>query len=272
MSEPRLDVAHAGLATRDRSPWWGVHAARYHFAAPYARNRRVLDIACGTGYGMSILRASARSVIGVDVDWAAARRAVVQFGVQSGVPSGVQSGGGAVLVGDGERLPFGEATFDVVTSFETIEHLQGRAQFVSELRRVLRPDGVCVLSTPNAIYTQPVDGRPRNPYHVHEYTPDELTNLLGQNFARVDLLGQDRDSRFRISPFWDDQQRLSHGVMVQARLLLWRVFNRLPAAVGDTLSRLLLRQPLIPGEHDYRFFGGDVAGVPVLVAVCRPHP
>lgn len=235
-----------------------MHAARYTFAAPLVAARRVLDIACGTGYGMTMLAPGARAVVGVDVDLDAARTARSE------------SGGRLVLVGDGARLPFPDATFGAVTSFETIEHLTQRSEFLSELRRVLRPDGVCVISTPNANHTQPVDGKPKNPFHVHEYTPDEFGGALRGVFGAVDMLGQRLHPRFLISPFWDDQQRLDRTPAVQTRLLIWRVLNHLPHAIGDRASRAVLGQPLIPSELDYCFDRVDLSVAPVLVAVCRP--
>lgn len=215
----------------------------------------MLDIACGTGYGLEILAAAARAVVGVDANWDAARMAASQAR--------------DVILGDGARLPFPDAAFDAITSFETLEHLEERDRFLSELRRVLKPGGVCVLSTPNANYTQPVNGRPRNPFHVYEYTPDELARALDARFSGVELLGQAIDDRFAISPFWDDQQRLPRDVRVQARLFVWRVLNRLPRLVGETMSRVALGQPLVPTEHDYRFSPANVVEAPVIVAVCR---
>lgn len=258
MTEERLDVSRSGPSARDRSPWWGVHASRYDFARPYVADRRVLDIACGTGYGMAILRAGARGVIGVDADLDAVRVAR-------------KAEGGPALVGDGTRLPFADAAFDAVTSFETLEHLDERDRFLGELRRVLKPQGVCVLSTPNANYTEPIDGRPRNPFHVHEYTPEELGDALHRQFARVEMLGQELDARFAISPFWDDQQKLPRSAGVPLRLFLWRVLNKLPHALGDPIARVVLGQPLVPGERDYRFSPSNIANAPVLVAVCRPE-
>src|SRR3989338_4662839 len=158
-----------GIAERQEidpnSPWWTVHVARYRFAAPHVVGRRVLDIACGTGYGMSILRdAGAQTVIGVDLDLGSVRQAQAQL----------NGGRGGAILADGRHLPFADRRFDAVTSFETLEHLTERRRFIAELRRVLDSDGWCILSTPNANHTQPIDGAPRNPYHVHEYTPQEL--------------------------------------------------------------------------------------------------
>ncbi len=244
--------------TRDhrRDAWWGVHAARYNFAVPFVKERRVLDIACGTGYGLPVLHRVASAVVGVDVEFLAARKAR-------------GDGQERALVADGCRLPFEDGSFDVATSFETLEHIQQRSTFVSELRRVLARDGLLILSTPNANHTRPVDGKPHNPYHVFEYKPSELTAELGAIFDVVELLGQSLDPRFKISPFIDDQQKLPRTICAQTRLLLWRVLYKLPASQQDWMSRLLWGHPLIPGDTDYRFHGDDAETAPVLVALCR---
>src|SRR5687767_5736640 len=94
------------------SPYGGEHAARYVFALPFATNRIVLDIACGTGYGVGLLKTKALYVTGVDVDLGAANEAVKECDERA-----------SVLLGDGLVLPFRDESFDVVTSFETLEHL-----------------------------------------------------------------------------------------------------------------------------------------------------
>ena len=254
--EPAVDAA-----ARRESPWWGVHAARYLFARPLVQHRRMLDVACGTGYGLALLAGVARVVVGADADFEALRTARA---LGAAAP-----GGAPVVRADACRLPFPGGLWDVVTSFETIEHLRDRAGFVREVRRVLAPDGVCVMSTPNANYTQPVDGTPRNPFHVHEYTPQEFTAELGVKFADVELLGQSLSARFAVSPFWDDQQRMPRTLGPQAKLMAWRVLNRAPAAVRDLLSRALWGHPLIPSEHDYDFSAARLDEAPVLVAICR---
>lgn len=251
--EPAIDPA-----TRRESPWWGVHASRYLFARPFVERQRMLDVACGTGYGLALLAGSARAIVGADADFDALQRARAAV-----------AGDGSVVRADACRLPFPDASWDVVTSFETIEHLRDREGFVREVRRVLAPSGVCVMSTPNARYTQPIDGVPRNPFHVHEYTPPEFAAELGRSFAHVELLGQSLSARFAVSPFWDDQQRMPRTFGPQAKLIAWRVLNRTPAAVRDGLSRALWGHPLIPSEHDYEFSAARAADAPVLVAICR---
>jgi SAM-dependent methyltransferase len=221
----------------------------------------MLDVACGTGYGLALLAGCARAVVGADADFDALKTARSA--------TAISRGSAAVVRSDACRLPFPDGAWDVVTSFETIEHLHDRAGFVREVRRVLAPGGVCVMSTPNANYTQPVDGTPRNPFHVHEYDPAGFRTELDAHFGEIELLGQSLSPRFAVSPFWDDQQRMPHALGPQAKLMTWRVLNRTPAALRDLLSRALWGHPLIPSENDYEFSAAHVDAAPVLVAICR---
>jgi SAM-dependent methyltransferase len=257
MTVERLDVSTAGPHPRETDAWWAVHVARYLFARPYVKARRVFDIACGTGYGMSILLEDARQVVGADVDRSAAARALQ-----------VTAGRAGVVVTDGTRLPFADGTFEAITSFETIEHLQERGMFVRELRRVLSNEGVLVLSTPNANYTEPVEGKPKNPFHVHEYKPEELQQELKVYFDSVQLLGQAIDARFQISPFIEDQIKLPRTLRAQGRRFTWRVLNKMPIGMRNSASEILWGHRFIPSENDYTFTAEAVATAPVLVAIC----
>lgn len=260
MSEVRFDASKASPdLLRKQSPWWGVHVARYQFAKPHVSNCLVLDIACGTGYGLPILQTKARSVVGVDLDLDAIRKART---------SSVK-GREHFVAADGCGLPFPDATFDVITSFETLEHLEARGKFLAELQRVLKPEGLCIISTPNANYTKPENGKPRNPHHVFEYHPIELQEELQKYFSAIELLGQTLDPRFVMSPFLDDQQRMPRSPGSLARIALWRIINKLPMGVRDSFSNAFWGHPLFPGDMDYRFSTLTFRDAPVLVALCR---
>lgn len=259
-SAPRFKAGSSSAAAATESPYWGEHVARYQFALPHVRGR-VLDIACGTGYGLPLLQTEAESVVGVDVDITAAREARLVVARDST----------RVMLADGCRLPFADASFDAVTSFETLEHVEHRPQFLSELSRVLSPQGICVLSTPNAHYTQPVNGKPHNPFHIFEYTPDELQAELTAHFDVIAMLGQTLDTSFTIPPFWDAQQRLPRSPSVQASLFAWRVLNKLPVGLRERVSHALWKRPFYPVETDYQFDSASVETAPVLVAVCRHY-
>lgn len=146
------------------------HRARYWWAAQIAAGRDVLDAACGTGYGMEMLAAAgARSVAGVDLDpdaVAAARRQA--------------SDGSEVHEADVRNLPFDADSFDLIVCWETIEHVAEGERVVEEFRRVLRPDGILLVSSPNpAVYPE------GNEHHVHEYPPRELAAVVGRHFDNV---------------------------------------------------------------------------------------
>lgn len=241
-----------------RSPYWGEHAARYLFALSLVEDKTVLDIACGTGFGISLLSPKASFVTGVDIDPQAAFYAKSQCGDNA-----------AVLLGNGLGLPFDDDRFDVITSFETLEHLHDRRGFLLELRRVLRFGGTLVLSTPNANYSLPVDGKPSNPFHIHEYTPDELRTEIGAHFSIVQLFGQDLDDSIQVSPFHEGQKRMPKDIATRTRLLGWKVFNKIPFTFRERLSNAIWGKPFYPTEMDYNFDEATVNDAPTLVAVCR---
>lgn len=240
------------------SPYWGEHAARYRFALERVEGKRVLDIACGTGYGIGLLQQTARSVCGVDVDKEAAAQARRECGENS-----------AVILGDGLRLPFEDASFDVVTSFETIEHINDRPGFLRELGRILTAEGSLLISTPNAHYTRPVNGKPSNPFHIYEYTPEEFAEELKGEFIVHAHVGQSLEIGKRVSPFYIDQQRLPRKPAVQAKLFGWRVMNKFPLGLREKLSEAIWKRPFYPTESDYRFSGEKLGEAPVQLAVCR---
>lgn len=157
------------------------HYQRYQFAARLVHGKDVLDAACGEGYGSSLLSREARSVTGLDLDGAAVERAREKYGSESL----------SFREGSIRSLPFPDGSFDVVVSYETIEHVDGeiQADFLGEIRRVLRAGGLLIMSTPNkAVYTDRVKGE--NPYHVKEFYVQEYETFLRGYFKNVELLCQ----------------------------------------------------------------------------------
>src|SRR4051794_25160393 len=113
------------------------HIERYRFSLPYVRGKRVLDIACGEGYGSAaLLKGGAKAVTGVDVAEEACAHAREKYGVNA-------------IVGSAEAIPLPDASVDVVVSFETIEHVPNMNAFMAECHRVLVPGGRIIISTPN---------------------------------------------------------------------------------------------------------------------------
>ncbi|MGD9735439.1 MAG: class I SAM-dependent methyltransferase [Solirubrobacterales bacterium] len=160
----RFDPSHSSGTLMDAE-----HRCRYWWAAQAVAGKDVLDAGCGTGYGSAILAAVAATVTGVDISAEAVEEADRRLGEK-----------GSVVQGDLRKLPFDDDSFDAVVCWETIEHIEDGSAVLAELRRVLRPDGLLLVSSPNpGVYQED------NEHHVHEYTPEELRALVGEQFPQL---------------------------------------------------------------------------------------
>ena len=139
---------------------------------------------------------------------------------------------------------------------------------MSELKRVLQKNGLLILSTPNANYTKPLNGKPSNPFHIFEYTPEELHSELENHFVVQEFLGQTLDEQIQIPPFFDAQKRLPKNFLTQTKLFGWKVLNKMPFNVREGVSEAVWKKPFYPMENDYYFRSETVEFAPVLVAVC----
>jgi SAM-dependent methyltransferase len=151
------------------------HLVRYWWATELAAGRRVLDAACGVGYGTRMLAAGgAREAVGLDI-----AQDVIDA-ANGSAPPGVR-----FVAGDARAMPFDDAEFDLITCFETIEHVADPSAVVAELARVLAPGGILIASSPN-----PDAYVPGNPHHVREFRSDELRELLGRHFPKTEIRRQ----------------------------------------------------------------------------------
>jgi SAM-dependent methyltransferase len=156
-----------------------LHLKRYAFAEPMCRGKDVLDLACGVGYGSAFLAESAERVVGADAD----EKAIAYANARYAAPN-VE-----YVVSDAASLPLPPASFDVVCSFETIEHLPDREAYLAEVVRVVRDGGALVVSTPRVDRTTL---HPDNPFHQVELSRDDFAALLRRYFQDVEMYGQRR--------------------------------------------------------------------------------
>ncbi len=150
---------------------YAEHLTRYLVAQDLVRGKRVLDIASGSGYGSQLLSQTAASVVGVDRSESAVEYARAHFHADNL----------EYRQGDATQIPADDDSVDVLITFETIEHVEHYREFLREINRVLAPDGIAVISTPNDL--EFVEG---NHFHLHEFVLDELVALVSQHFAHVD--------------------------------------------------------------------------------------
>ena len=155
------------------------HYHRYLLAVGVCAGRDVLDVATGEGYGAAMLAAQARTVTACDLAEDVVARATEAF-VRPNL---------RFVTGDARRLPMPDGSVDVVVCFEALEHFAEHEIFLDEVRRVLRPRGMLLISTPDReIYSPP--GAPPNPFHMRELSRREFVDLLGARFAHVALARQ----------------------------------------------------------------------------------
>jgi SAM-dependent methyltransferase len=174
---------------------WNEHFARYAFATRLARGRRVLDIACGTGYGSAELAAVARSVTGIDVSEEAVQHASAHY----------QRPNLTFQTAPAESLPFPGQSFDLIIAFEVIEHLSDYRVLLAEASRLLAPGGQFIVSTPNRLYyeeSRRLSGP--NPFHTHEFEFEEFREALGSVFPHVSFFLQNHSDTIIFQP-WEER-------------------------------------------------------------------
>lgn len=156
------------------------HLHRYAWCLPAVVGKDVLDIACGEGYGSAAMAGAARSVVGVDISIEAVEHARSRY---VGRPNLRYEQGSATAI------PLPDSSVDVVVSFETVEHLYEQEEMLAEIRRVLRPDGALIMSSPNRVTYSEKAGH-HNEFHVRELDFEEFATLLRREFPAVRFLGQ----------------------------------------------------------------------------------
>jgi ubiquinone/menaquinone biosynthesis C-methylase UbiE len=184
---------------------WSEHVARYAFASRFAEGKRVLDAGCGAGYGAAELAQSALQVTGLDIAPDAVEYARVTYPISNLL----------FLVSSCTAIPFRPNSFELVVAFEVIEHLQDYRAFLNECARVVTPQGLFIVSSPNKSYY--AESRAKtgpNPFHEHEFEADEFVSELSRVFSNVRLLLENRVESFAFHPartFWPADVRIDGG-------------------------------------------------------------
>jgi len=147
------------------------HLHRYALAKEFVNGKKVLDIACGEGYGSNLLAETAEMVQAVDIDESIIAKAKNKYARKNL----------SFVAGSVQKIPFDAASFDVVASFETLEHISAHETMLTEIKRVLKPGGILLISTPDKKSYSDKPGY-SNPYHQKELSEEEFKLLLKKYF------------------------------------------------------------------------------------------
>ena len=210
-------LVFTGERLHQESPLFAVdivrHRAAYAYAIAMAKaeaHRRVLDLGCGTGYGTSELAEALPQAFAVD---------------RISPDPAARHPRAAFIRADAAHLPLRPETFDMVVSFQVIEHLEDPEPYLDAIARLLGPGGVALITTPNIL-----ESDRENPFHVHEFRADELGNLLRSQFAEVEMLGV--SARPEPKAYYDARLRRIRSIV---RLDPLGLRNRLPRRLVDAL-------------------------------------
>jgi SAM-dependent methyltransferase len=152
----------------------------YEWSKSRAGNDAVcLDIGCGEGYGASAFAMGVKHLTAIDVDKKTIAAAVEKYRVKNL----------NFMIYDGSRLPFADNSFDIVTAFHVLEHVENDICFIDEAKRVLKPGGQLILATPNKEMRLPGAIAPWNIHHLREYNDVNLKVILACHFIHTDIFG-----------------------------------------------------------------------------------
>ncbi len=222
--------------------WFRRHLAVYEWIAPRVAGLRVVDMACGEGYGSAALARHAASVVGVDANPEAHQHARLRYMRRN-------------LRFERDLVERFREECDAVVFLQTIEHLHDPDAGLEHFKSLLAPGGVAYVSTPNVLTLAPAGARKSdNPWHLREYRPEEFRGLCGAHFRHVEILGLFHARKLRLHEVairhlgWDGIHR---------RLgLTRRFYDRFTPAIATTDFALHGDRPL-EGALDF-------------LAICRP--
>jgi ubiquinone/menaquinone biosynthesis C-methylase UbiE len=147
------------------------HLHRYAMVIEFVKDKTVLDIASGEGYGSNLLSKYAAKVFGVDIDKLSIELAKEKYKAQNL----------EFKIGPADAIPLANGSIDVVVSFETLEHHDKHEEMMGEIKRVLKPGGILIMSTPDKKYYSD-ESEYKNPFHIKELYRTEFKELISRHF------------------------------------------------------------------------------------------
>ncbi|MFA5062274.1 MAG: methyltransferase domain-containing protein [Patescibacteria group bacterium] len=230
------------------------HLARYNLVSGNPEST-VLDIGCGSGHGSHELSKKFKKIYGVDVSAEA-----ISYAKENWSAPNVE-----FSCGSGTGIPFADNFFDVAAAFEVFEHVQDWRKFLSEIKRVVRNDGLVYISTPNREIYSPgtaAGQKPNNPYHVFEMAVDEFKSALSEFFVIEKFYGQS-------TPVYNDRWfwKILNPVLLGLRhlnIISYKTSNTIKLKIINRIKPVLEPSDIVFYQDD-----NNIKKSRFMVAVCR---
>jgi len=169
----------------------------YEYARPFVEGKNTADIGCADGYGTQYLADYTKTTVGVDYS----EETLVEARKKHASKTNLTFKSGSV-----PPIPLDNESVEVVTAFQFIEHIQDRLAFIKDAHRILKPGGVFMCSTPNIKMSIA-----RNPFHVHEYTFDEMKSEMAKVFSDFDIMGVQGNAA--VNKYYEDNAKWAKKIL-----------------------------------------------------------
>ncbi len=206
------------------------HLFAYEFAKDnISKNSFVLEVGCGEGYGTSLISQNVKKIIGLDIDRNTIAHALKKYGAENCV----------FRIYDGVKIPYEDNYFDAVISFQAIEHIRDDINYISEIYRVLKRNGIFIITTPNKTYRLSLYQKPWNKFHIREYYPHELKNILKNKFSDIKMYGIYGSEEVQLIEI-ERVKKIKQDISI--RSLIPKNFKKLiPVQVKSVIIEILMR-------------------------------
>ena len=236
------------------------HLFAYNYAKLYVKkNYNIIDIGCGTGYGLHELANFSREAVGIDVDSESILYAAEHF----------MNTKLHYECFDGIKIPYEKNYFDLAVSFQVIEHVENAEISIEEIHRVLKDNGQLILTTPNKTNRLEPGQKPWNKYHKREFYPAELKDLLLTKFSKVKMYGITGNTAINTI----EMQRIA-SIQRLAHLHILKLKNYMPDTLNNFILKIIRRADKFDVKHstfkinDYRVTAEQIDDSLDLLAIC----
>ncbi|MBI2613550.1 MAG: methyltransferase domain-containing protein [Candidatus Levybacteria bacterium] len=235
------------------------HLAAYKYAASYVdRKKSVLDLGCSDGYGSFLIAKISKETVALDIDKKTIEDARKKYSMANL----------KFVLGNALSLKW-KNKFDIVVSFQVIEHIEDVNLYLHQIKKVLKKGGIFILSTPNRLLRLRNGEKPWNKFHIHEFEKEELTSFLKKHFSKIEAMGLHSSE-----DIYEAERKRLYIRRLIAKFDLFDFYSHLPREFTDRIVGLIKKLTLrkkdkkTTNQNDF-WFSKDKVDISLdLLSVC----